>query len=73
VIKRLRWHLHEIDPGWEPKARSLDRRRAYDAVDEHLTLQPQIVIGSDCRCQTVGAGSKERRYSRAWFEASRMA
>lgn len=36
VIKRLRWHLHEIDPGWEPKARSLDRRRAYDAVDEHL-------------------------------------
>ena len=25
VINRLRWHLHELDPTWEPKARSLDR------------------------------------------------
>jgi transposase len=23
LICRLRWHLHELDPGWEPKARSL--------------------------------------------------
>ena len=25
VICRLRWFLHELDPSWEPKARSLDR------------------------------------------------
>ena len=25
VICRLRWHLHELDPAWEPKTRSLDR------------------------------------------------
>jgi len=25
AICRLRWHLHELDPSWEPKARSLDR------------------------------------------------
>src|SRR5215216_7040233 len=23
LICRLRWHLHELDPAWEPKARSL--------------------------------------------------
>ena len=25
MICRLRWFLHELDPSWEPKARSLDR------------------------------------------------
>jgi transposase len=25
VINRLRWHLHELDPGWEPPARCLWR------------------------------------------------
>ena len=43
IINRLRWHLHEIEPGWEPKARSLDRRSAYDAVDEHLAGAEGVV------------------------------
>jgi hypothetical protein len=38
-----------------------------------LTLQPHIVTGSVCRSQTAGAGSKGRRYSRAWSEMSRIA
>jgi transposase len=43
MINRLRWYLHEIDPGWEPKARSLDRRSAYDVVDEHLVGADGVV------------------------------
>src|SRR5438105_6642169 len=27
MISRLRWHLHELDPDWQPTARSLDRPR----------------------------------------------
>lgn len=36
IICRLRWNLHELDPGWEPKAQSLDRVSAYRKVEEHL-------------------------------------
>jgi transposase len=36
IICRLRWHLHELDPSWEPGSRSLDRASAYDKVDAHL-------------------------------------
>jgi transposase len=36
VICRLRWHLHELDPGWEPKARSLDRLSVLAQVAAHL-------------------------------------
>jgi transposase len=28
VINRLRWHLHELDPSWQPPARSLSRAPA---------------------------------------------
>jgi transposase len=36
IIGRLRWHLHELDPGWEPNARSLDRASTYDKVTTRL-------------------------------------
>src|SRR5664279_6346612 len=36
VICRLRWHLHELDPAWEPGPRALDRSSAYEAVEAHL-------------------------------------
>jgi transposase len=32
IISRLRWHLHEIDPGAEPAARSLNHIRNLDKV-----------------------------------------
>jgi transposase len=32
IISRLRWHLHELDPSWQPTARSLDH--------EHSTRPP---------------------------------
>lgn len=36
AISRLRWHLHELDPEWDPGARSLDRLSAYQALTARL-------------------------------------
>lgn len=35
-INRLRWHLHELDPAWDPPARSLVRLKHIDAVAARL-------------------------------------
>jgi transposase len=40
---RLRWHLHELDPGNEPVARSLDRTVVLDALAERLADLPGTV------------------------------
>jgi transposase len=37
VINRLRWHLHELDPAWEPAARSLWRPKNLIAIIDRLT------------------------------------
>ena len=36
VINRLRWHLHELEPGFEPRARGLDRSVTLQAVEQRL-------------------------------------
>jgi transposase len=43
AINRLRWHLHELDPGNEPGPRSLDRAVVLDALDERLAGLPGTV------------------------------
>jgi transposase len=40
---RLRWHLHELDPGNEPAPRSLDRAVVLQALDERLEAVPGTV------------------------------
>jgi transposase len=40
---RLRWHLHELDPGNEPVARALDRALVLDALDVRLADVPGTV------------------------------
>lgn len=40
---RLRWHLHELDPGTEPGPRSLDRAVVLRALDERLAGVPGTV------------------------------
>jgi transposase len=40
---RLRWHLHELDPGTEPVARSLDRTVVLAALDRDLAEAPGTV------------------------------
>jgi transposase len=36
MISRLRWHLHELDPGNEPPLRTLNHLRNLDRIAEHL-------------------------------------
>jgi transposase len=36
MINRLRWHLHELDPAWDPAPRSLIRKKNLDAVAARL-------------------------------------
>ena len=40
---RLRWHLHELDPGHEPVARSLDRTVVLAALECDLAAAPGTV------------------------------
>ena len=40
---RLRWHLHELDPGTEPVARGLDRAHVLADLERRLADQPGIV------------------------------
>lgn len=35
-VNRLRWHLHELDPSWDPPARSLTRYKSLDAIAARL-------------------------------------
>jgi transposase len=43
VINRLRWHLHELTPGNEPAARSLDRTVVLAALEQRLAAEPGTV------------------------------
>jgi transposase len=43
AICRLRWHLHELDPAWEPKTRSLDRLSTLDAVAARIVTRKGTV------------------------------
>jgi hypothetical protein len=36
AINRLRWHLHELDPSWQPPARTLWRPKHLQAILERL-------------------------------------
>jgi transposase len=38
---RLRWHLHELDPEFDPTARSLDRACVLERVQHHLDGMPE--------------------------------
>jgi transposase len=40
---RLRWHLHELDPGTEPPARGLDRAHVLTGLDARLDGLPGTV------------------------------
>jgi transposase len=68
-INRLRWHLHELDPSWDPAPRALVRFRHLDATAERLDgLEGTVAwVARDLvgriRELTVAAGELERRIS----------
>jgi transposase len=43
VINRLRWHLHELDPNWDPPARSLTRFKRLDEIVARLAGREGMV------------------------------
>jgi transposase len=43
AISRLRWHLHELDPGWDPRRRSLSARKNLAAVAARLAAMDGMV------------------------------
>jgi len=59
AINRLRWHLHELDPGWDPKPRSLNAYVNIDAVTRRLVGIDGMVarlaaeVAADVRSLTV--------------------
>lgn len=68
-INRLRWHLHELDPGWDPPARSLGRLKHLDIVAERLATIDGVVarlareIVADVRSLTLRERALEREIS----------
>jgi transposase len=66
MISRLRWHLHELDPGREPPARTLNHLRNLDRLAKDLDAAEGTVarIARDlterCRSLTVEINQLER-------------
>jgi transposase len=65
-INRLRWHLHELDPQWDPDPRCLVRYRHLDATQTRLAAFESMVarIATDIvariRALTMAANELER-------------
>jgi transposase len=68
-VNRLRWHLHELDPSWDPAPRSLVRFKTLEATAARLTRLEGTVawVARDLvgriRELTVAANELERRIS----------
>jgi transposase len=65
AVNRLRWHLHELDPEWDPPARSLDRPSALNRISHRLVAMSGTVarlaaaITERCRHLTNDINSLE--------------
>ena len=66
MLNRLRWHLHELDPGSEPRARSLKHLRNLDSLAAGLEEREGVVarlareLVRRCRELTVEIKQLER-------------
>jgi transposase len=65
--QRLRWHLHELEPGWEVPAGALDRRVWLDRVQARLAAHHGVVaelateLVAHCRRLTERVNQLERQ------------
>jgi len=57
VINKIRWHLHEIDPTWQPPARCLQRTKNLNEIaarmDGHDGLVPRLCLALVQRCREL--------------------
>jgi len=66
-VNRLRWHLHELDPGWDPTPRALGRFKHLDAIAARLEAFDGTVawvardLVARIRALTVDTNELERR------------
>jgi transposase len=65
-INRLRWHLHELDPSWDPTRRSLTSYRNIDAVTARLATIGGMVarIAGEVAAQIRDLTVRERALER---------
>lgn len=65
-INRLRWHLHELEPGWDPTARSLTSYKNIDRVAVRLAGMDGMVarIAAEIAGQVRDLTIKERALER---------
>jgi transposase len=65
-INRLRWHLHELDPSWDPPARSLNSVRNLDAIAIRLADLHSMVarIAAEIVAQIRDLTGRERALER---------
>lgn len=65
-INRLRWHLHELDPSWDPTARSLTSFANIDAVATRLGEMDGLVarIAAEIAAQIRTLTERERALER---------
>ena len=49
IQNRLRWRLHELEPGWDPPTGSLDRYRTLDEIEARLGDHQGTVADLACR------------------------
>src|SRR5262245_37311798 len=71
MLNRLRWHLHELDPEWGPRPRSLTSRKNLEAVAGRLAGMEGMVarIAADLTARiaelSTGIAALEREISAA--------
>jgi transposase len=59
-INRLRWHLHELQPGWDPPARTLGRARGLTELQANLRCHSGTVVELASELVEDIAGLSER-------------
>jgi transposase len=65
-VNRLRWHLHELDPTWDPTPRSLTSYKNIDAVAGRLAMIDSMVarIASEIAAHIRDLTVRERALAR---------
>jgi transposase len=65
IISRLRWHLHELHPGWTPPTK-IDRTSAFDTVTAHLKVTVTTRWCTDWHCGSSNTCGCSPSRSTSW-------